>query len=217
MSSRPDPLAGAKAAVGNADKLITKVEGKPPAKPAAPKSAPPKVSSVPPAKSSPATWGAATRAIIDNGGKLPEMHKGGVVSGKPGEEKVVKLEAGEKVIPAKKEKKVAENKTKKASGPETKTLSVKDVLSNKSDKAPAKKEKKSRVKHTHIEHHSDGSHTIRHTPAEGGEETSYSRPDLDTMLQGVKENVGGGGEEPQEQEQEEPEQAPPSGNAQPSY
>lgn len=89
-----------------------------------------------------------------------------------------------------------------------KTVKAKDVLS-KDDAKPAKKvasksaektetkpaakkeeKKKTRYRHTHIEHHSDGSHTVRHVPTEGGEEMSYSKPDLDGVHDGLEEHVG---------------------------
>lgn len=216
MAARPDPLAGAKAAVSKANALQTAAD---PKGLFTPKSAPvkPKVISKPVSKQqAPSTWGPATIDIIRNGGKLPEMHKGGKVPGKPGDEKVVKLEAGEKVIPAKDKGKMADekkDKVKKADSAESKPLSVKEVLSK--DKSAhsmpsGKKSKKSAPKHTHIEHHSDGSHTVRHTPAGGGEEVSYSRPDLESMLQGVRDNVGSAGQQQQEEPEEAPEQAPPA-------
>lgn len=52
------------------------------------------------------------------------------------------------------------------------------------------KAKKAKHKMTHIEHHPDGSHTVRHTPMGGGEEVSYSKPDLDGVHDGLEEHMG---------------------------
>ena len=63
-------------------------------------------------------------------------------------------------------------------------------------KKPVKPEKKKaaskKVKHksTHIEHHDNGTHTMRHTPRDGGPEVSYSVPDLDGVHDGLEENLG---------------------------
>lgn len=69
-----------------------------------------------------------------------------------------------------------------------------------SDKKPAAGGKK-KHKHTHIEHHDDGSHTVRHTPADGGADTSYAAQDLDGVHDGLEHHVGepngGEGAEPQ--------------------
>lgn len=190
MSASTNPLSGAIGALSKAKGLTKSVEGTDksmfaPKSGAHPRVTTPvgKAASKPPRV--PSTWGAATRSILENNGQLPKMHKGGVVPGKPGEEKVVKLEAGEKVTPAK-DTKMAEDK-------KAKPLSVKDVLAkDKKSKEEKTSGKKKKYRHTHIEHHTDGSHTIRHTPAEGGEETSYSRPDTAGMMQGLQDNLGGG-------------------------
>ena len=85
-----------------------------------------------------------------------------------------------------------------------KTVKVGDVLAREKSapksesKSKDSKKKKARMKHTHIEHHADGSHTIRHTPMEGGEEVSYSKPDLDGVHDGLEEHVG----EPNEGEEQ---------------
>jgi len=44
-------------------------------------------------------------------------------------------------------------------------------------------------KTTHIEHHFDGSHTVRHT-GEDGADKSYAAADLDALHDGMEENVG---------------------------
>jgi len=90
----------------------------------------------------------------------------------------------------------------------TKKVSVGSILAkdapekSKSESKPkAEKKKKHRMKSTHIDHHPDGSHTVRHTPMEGGEEVSYAKPDLDGVHDGLEEHVG----EPNEgEEQAEP-------------
>lgn len=201
MAASTNPLAGAIGALSKAKGLTKSVEGTNKSMFAPKSGALSRTATTPVAKAAskpthaPSTWGAATRSILENNGQLPKMHKGGVVPGKPGEEKVVKLEAGEKVTPAKDTKMAEEKKAK--------PLSVKDVLAkDKKSKEEKTSGKKKKYRHTHIEHHADGSHTIRHTPAESGEETSYSRPDTAGMMQGLQDNLGGGeqgdqgGEEP---------------------
>jgi hypothetical protein len=49
---------------------------------------------------------------------------------------------------------------------------------------------KKKHKHTHIEHHDNGTHTTRHTPVGGGEETSYASQDLDGVHDGLEQHVG---------------------------
>jgi hypothetical protein len=94
----------------------------------------------------------------------------------------------------------------KAEKPSKKTVSVGEVLAkDKAAKPEAKKSdkigQKKKHKHTNIEHHDDGSHTVRHTPVGGGEETSYAAPDLDAVHDGLEQHVGNpnDGEESQEQ------------------
>jgi len=107
---------------------------------------------------------------------------------------------------------------------EKKVKSVKDVLSreqkpkeeSKPDSKPADKKKK-KIKHTHIEHHYDESgketgHTTRHTPVGGGDEISYTSPDLDGVHDGLEEHVG----EPNAGEGQEPAGAAPQATPQPS-
>ena len=58
--------------------------------------------------------------------------------------------------------------------------------------------KKGKHKHTHIEHHDNGSHTVRHSGDAG--ETSYSAQDLDAVHDGLEQHVGDpNGDEGQEQ------------------
>lgn len=56
----------------------------------------------------------------------------------------------------------------------------------KSVKKPGKKH---RHKRTIIDHHSNGSHTVRHSP-DTPEEVSYAAPDLDGVHDGMEEHVG---------------------------
>lgn len=85
------------------------------------------------------------------------------------------------------------DKPDKADKPKKKTVSVGDVLAkDKAPKSDAKSKGKRKHKHTMIEHHSDGSHTVRHAPMGGGDEVSYAAPDLDAVKSGLDANVGGG-------------------------
>lgn len=68
---------------------------------------------------------------------------------------------------------------------------VEEVLGGGPKPKSAKKGKKVRHKTTHIEHHADGSHTVRHAHADGGGETSYAAKNMDELHQGLDENVGG--------------------------
>ena len=103
---------------------------------------------------------------------MPIMHKGGVVK----KTEPVLMEKGEGVIPKDK----------------MKNADLGKMAGAKKDEAPAKKEMKGKAKHkhTHIEHHDDGTHTVRHTPKGGGDEVSYSRPDLAGVVDGLHENLG---------------------------
>jgi hypothetical protein len=59
---------------------------------------------------------------------------------------------------------------------------------------------KAKHKHTHIEHHENGTHTTRHTPADGGPDVSYASQDLDGVHDGLEHHVGEpNGEEAQAQ------------------
>jgi hypothetical protein len=70
------------------------------------------------------------------------------------------------------------------------------ALSSEKPKAEHKdkKEKKPKFHHTMIEHHDDGSHTVRHVPHAGGEkppeEVSYAAKDLDGVHDGLEQNLG---------------------------
>lgn len=49
------------------------------------------------------------------------------------------------------------------------------------------------VKHkrTTIDSHTNGSHTVKHSP-DTPEEVSYAAPDMDSLMGGLKENLGAG-------------------------
>lgn len=98
-----------------------------------------------------------------------------------------------------------------------KSVSVSDIMSkepaaktakpkaeSKTEAKPgASKDKKAKHKHTHIEHHDDGSHTIRHSGA--GDEVSYAAPDMDAVHDGLEQHIGGANaDEGQGQGQEPP-------------
>lgn len=66
----------------------------------------------------------------------------------------------------------------------------------KSDKKSDKKKSgKGHFHKTEIEHHKNGSHTVRHIPhpsTDGTpmEDTSYAAPDMDALHSGMEENLG---------------------------
>lgn len=85
---------------------------------------------------------------------------------------------------------------KKEEKKDKKSAAAEKGLGGGGKKHDSKKKKKTRFKHTHIEHHDDGSHTIKHMGAPGeegkpGEEVSYARPDMEGMHAGLDENLGG--------------------------
>jgi hypothetical protein len=131
---------------------------------------------------------------------MPKMHKGGVVK----KDGPAILKKGEVVRTAEQEKAMEDKKKdtpkepKKAAELMGGKKSAKD--GEKSDKKDAKSEKKkSKHKSTSIEHHGDGSHTVRHTPHDGGPEVSYSKSDLAGVHDGLEENLGGNEEAAEEQ------------------
>src|SRR5271154_3291606 len=75
---------------------------------------------------------------------------------------------------------------------------------------------KKKHKHTHIEHHYDEKgnpqgHTTRHTPMDGGQDTSYASQDLDGVHDGLEHHVG----EPNGDEGQQPQMDAAAGGAQP--
>jgi hypothetical protein len=69
-----------------------------------------------------------------------------------------------------------------------------ELLGGKKKKEPekpaAKHKGKAKHKSTSIEHHDDGSHTVRHVPHEGGPELSYAAANLDAVHDGLEEHLG---------------------------
>jgi hypothetical protein len=62
-------------------------------------------------------------------------------------------------------------------------------------KAASKEAPKKKHKHVHIENHFDEKgkstgHTVRMQPVGGGEETSFTAPDLDAVHDGLEEHMG---------------------------
>lgn len=81
-----------------------------------------------------------------------------------------------------------------------------EVLGGKKSSKHTSKKKKHRE--TRIEHHSDGSHTVRHVPADGGDEVSYAAPDLAAVHQGLDQNIGTNTAEPSPEPAPEPTGSP---------
>lgn len=78
-------------------------------------------------------------------------------------------------------------------------ITAADLLSGGKKKSEKKGGKKKGGKHgfhkTEIEHHPDGSHTVRHLSQAGGDgDTSYAAADLDGVKAGMDEHLGGGPE-----------------------
>ena len=125
----------------------------------------------------------------------PKMHDGGEVK----KDGLHDLQKGEVVIPKDKVmKKSAGLMDGLAEAAEEKAEPKDDKKEEKSEKKDSKKKHsgKPHFKHTHVEHHDDGSHTVRHTgqPSEDGkpgEEMSYAAPDMAALNQGMSQNVGG--------------------------
>lgn len=71
-------------------------------------------------------------------------------------------------------------------------------------KPAAKKKAKRRFKSTSIDHHDNGSHTVRHVPITSGDvkepgmkdDVSYAVPDDEALHSALRENLGEGGEPP---------------------
>lgn len=61
---------------------------------------------------------------------------------------------------------------------------------DKKSKKKSSKKKSPRFKTTHIEHHHDGSHTVRHASHEGGDDLSYASPDLQGVHAGLDQHLG---------------------------
>src|SRR5258708_4395631 len=128
---------------------------------------------------------------------LPKLHKGGKVK----KDGAYQLQKGETVLPKGKSKSVSTDgllsgMKKKAEAVEKKSEKKDDPGEKKSEKKDAKKP---RYHRTEIEHHNNGSHTVRHHPhpvmKEAGtadqvqEPLSYAAPDMASLHQGLDQNV----------------------------
>src|SRR5258708_6901038 len=117
---------------------------------------------------------------------LPKLHKGGKVK----KDGAYQLQKGETVLPKGKSKSVSTDGL--LSGLKKKA----EAVEKKSEK---KDVKKPRYHRTEIEHHNNGSHTVRHHPhpvmKEAGtadqvqEPLSYAAPDMASLHQGLDQNV----------------------------
>lgn len=81
---------------------------------------------------------------------------------------------------------MAEDKAKKVS-PKSVMTKEKPAAKKESEHKGGKGKHKHKI--THIEHHSGGGHTVRHSPGEENE-VSYAAPDLATVNAGMQQNVG---------------------------
>lgn len=129
------------------------------------------------------------KKAVEGDGAVPKMHKGGKVK----KDGLHDLKKGEVVLTEKDAKKKGVVDGLKADGEEK---------SEKKDSAKEDKKEASKKKHkfhrTEIEHHSDGSHTVRHHPhpsmkVEGAEQeqpVSYAAPDMATLHAGMDQNLG---------------------------
>lgn len=126
-------------------------------------------------------------------GAVPTMHDGGTVK----KDGLHNLEKGEVVI--------AKDKVKNMKNAKGLMAGMAEAAEEKSEPKDSKKEEKSekkpagkhRHKTTMIEHHANGSHTVRHIPhpSQDGsptQEISYAAPDMDALHAGMDENLGGG-------------------------
>jgi hypothetical protein len=76
-----------------------------------------------------------------------------------------------------------------------KKMGPKEILSGGGEKKKGPEKKKTKHKETRIEHHPDGSHTVRHIPVSDGTsppgpEVSYAAKDLDGVHDGLEEHLG---------------------------
>jgi hypothetical protein len=84
-----------------------------------------------------------------------------------------------------------EKPAKKSSAEALMTSEDKGMAPKKEAKSAGKGMKKPKHKHTHVEHHDDGSHTVRHIPNDGDKEVSYAAKDLAGVHAGLDQHVGG--------------------------
>lgn len=131
-----------------------------------------------------ASAGAGLQARKDNveqyEASLPKLHKGGKVK----KDGAHNLKKGEVVLTEK----------------DAKKMGVKDGAAEKDgDKKDSKKKKKHGMKHTHIEHHSNGSHTMK-TMMDDGSEQSSAHPDDASMMEAMQSQMGQAAPAPQQQQ-----------------
>jgi hypothetical protein len=194
-------VAGAKSALAGAERKFPspKILVAPAAKIAMPAPAPKTAG-----ESLAAELGAKQENVKEYIKAMPKMHKGGVVK----KDGPAILKKGEVVRTAEQEKAMEDKKKntpkepKKAAELMGGKKSAKD--GEKSDKKDAKSEAKDgkkggKHKHTHVEHLDDGSHVVRHIPRGGGDEVSYSSPDMAGLHSGLDANLGGNEESAEEQ------------------
>src|SRR5208337_1396094 len=141
---------------------------------------------------------------------IPKMHEGGKVE----EDGPKNLKKGETVLPKDKdkaEKLAMEHLGKKAKGVMSAAIDEEKDEPKAEEKHESKKEEKAEGKHkggkkpkfhrTEIEHHPNGSHTVRHHPhppkmgedgkmPEAEEPVSYGAPDYASLRQGMDQHLG---------------------------
>lgn len=180
MASNADPLASAKAALGKAKGFTRSVEGTEPSRFAPKPTAPAPKPAAPKPELGLGAELANKQRNVDEYAKannpMPKMHKGGIISGKKGKEVVVKVLAGEKVLPLEKSK-------------ATKMKTAADVLGGakregkmrepEKDKTP----KKTKVKEMHIRRAENGGYISKHD-MESPEGTEAGK-----MAEGPKEHI----------------------------
>jgi len=181
-------LASAKNTLADANRFQASVRGpeRPSPKPAAPAS--PAPSNGIGKEASDAAAGIKYRG--EQAKALGSFKKGGTVP-KTG---LYELHKDEKVIPAK-DNKEAKPAMKSEAKPEMK----KAVMDKATSGLGGSKKPKHGIKHTHIEHHSDGSHTVKHQmhtrPDKVGmddNENSYAVKDGGDLVEKLKQMLGAG-------------------------
>jgi hypothetical protein len=65
------------------------------------------------------------------------------------------------------------------------------MAEEKKDKKETKKKHAGHgYKSTHITHHADGSHTVKHEHEDGASHQEYAKPDLDGVHDGLQDHMG---------------------------
>lgn len=128
-------------------------------------------------------------------GAVPTLHDGGLVK----KDGLHNLQKGEGVI--------SKDTMKNAKGLMAGLAEASEEKSEPKDKpkSETKSDKKHSGKHrhkmTHIEHHADGSHTVRHEPMPNDDgspnpQVSYAAPDMNALHAGLDQNLGAEGAPP---------------------